>query len=58
MTEFRKASAAVETLEKLIQELQGDVTLAEQGELPSQSFARWTEVSELKMAIENHGTIR
>ena len=45
MTEFRKASAAVETVEKLIGELQGDVKLAEQGELPAESHARWTEVS-------------
>jgi len=45
MTEFRKASAAVETVEKLIEELQGDVKLAEQGELPAESHARWTEVS-------------
>lgn len=44
MTEFRKASAAVETVEKLIGELQGDVKLAEQGELPAESHARWTEV--------------
>lgn len=57
MTEFRKASAAVETVEKLIGELQGDVKLAEQGELPAESHARWTEVSwtYLGNPWENHG---
>ena len=44
MTEFRKASAAVETVEKLLKDLQGDVKL-EQGELPAESHARWTGVS-------------
>lgn len=45
MTEFRKASAAVETVEKLIQELKQDqASHAQQGQLPGESHSRWTEV--------------
>eukprot|EP00438_Fugacium_kawagutii_P021979 Skav217007 [mRNA] locus=scaffold1803:156753:157655:+ [translate_table: standard] len=45
MTEFRKASAAVETVEKLIVELQQDqASHAQRGELPVESHSRWTEV--------------
>ena len=44
MTEFRKASAAVEAIEKLTEELKKDAANAAEGVLSKESHSRWIEV--------------